>query len=270
MKELTVLIPTYNRQTALASLLTSLLGQDYKHFDIVISDQSSGEPSYATETALTTVRILETQGVNVTLLRNVPRRGLAQQRQFLLNHVETSYCLYLDDDLILLPFVLRLLLTSLKEEGVGFVGSAVIGLSYVEDIRPSEQFVEFWQGKVQPETVTPGSDKWQRYKLHNAANVYHVQTDLRITPAAARKYKVAWIGGCTLYDTAKLRAAGGFGFWQDLPENHAGEDVLAQLRVMQAYGGFGLMPSGVYHQELQTTVPDRRVNAPDVLFSSSQ
>lgn len=68
-----------------------------------------------------------------------------------------------------------------------------------------------------------------------------------------------------MYDTEKLRAVGGFSFWKDLPVNHSGEDVLAQLRVMKRYGGCGVIPSGVYHQELETTVPDRRVNAPEYL-----
>jgi hypothetical protein len=79
------------------------------------------------------------------------------------------------------------------------------------------------------------------------------------------RYRVAWVGGCVLYDTRKLRAGGGFDFWTDLPPDHCGEDVLAQLKVMARYGGCGLLPSGVYHQELPTAVPDRRVNAPIAL-----
>jgi hypothetical protein len=73
---------------------------------------------------------------------------------------------------------------------------------------------------------------------------------------------VAWVGGCVLYDTDKLRAAGGFSFWQDLPPRHAGEDVLAQLRVMERFGGCGILPSGAYHMELPTTVVDRATDAP--------
>ncbi len=42
-------------------------------------------------------------------------------------------------------------------------------------------------------------------------------------------------------------------------------DVLAQLRVMARFGGCGLLPSGVYHQELPTTVVERRVDAPKLL-----
>jgi hypothetical protein len=46
---------------------------------------------------------------------------------------------------------------------------------------------------------------------------------------------------------------------------HCGEDVLAELRVMARYGGCGLAPSGAYHQDLVTTVPDRICDAPRML-----
>ena len=36
---------------------------------------------------------------------------------------------------------------------------------------------------------------------------------LRLEPDEDRLYRVAWVGGCVLYDTAKLREAGGFEFW---------------------------------------------------------
>jgi hypothetical protein len=76
------------------------------------------------------------------------------------------------------------------------------------------------------------------------------------------------VGGCVLYDTSALRDCGGFGFWHELPREHCGEDVLAQLRVMARYGGCGLIPSGAYHLELPTTIPDRRTDAPRVLACS--
>jgi hypothetical protein len=73
------------------------------------------------------------------------------------------------------------------------------------------------------------------------------------------------VGGCVLYDRAALEAVGGFGFWRELPPESAGEDVLVQLRVMARFGGCAIFPSGAYHQELPTTVPDRRVDAPHAL-----
>ena len=145
---------------------------------------------------------------------------------------------------------------------IGFVGSAVLGLSHLDDVRPHEQAIEFWDGRVEPEVIEPGGAGWARARVHNAANLYHVAQRHAPDPARERLYRVAWVGGCVLYDREALLAAGGFGFWKDLPSTHAGEDVLAQLRVMARFGGAGLLPSGAYHQELSTTVADRTVDAP--------
>jgi glycosyltransferase involved in cell wall biosynthesis len=260
-----ILIPTCNRPAALAVTLTSLAFQSFRGFRLVISDQTDRSNIDEVGEVQAALRVLRAHGQPVEVYKHLPRRGMAEQRQFLLDQAEAAYALFLDDDLILEPFVVVQMLTAIREEGCGFVGSAVIGLSFSGDVRPHEQGIEFWEGRVQPEEVLPGSGQWQRYMLHNAANLYHLQQYLGLTPDRTRKYRVAWVGGCVMYDTAKLREAGGFHFWRDLPIQHGGEDVLAQLRVMRAYGGCGLIPSGVYHQELSTTVPDRQVNAPEVL-----
>ncbi len=260
-----ILIPTFCRSAALAVTLTSLCAQTFHDFRVVVSDQTEGDDPTASGEVMAARRVLEAHGQPVEAHRHLPRRGMAEQRQYLLDQVQAPYALFLDDDLILEPFVVERLLTAMREEACGFVGSAVIGLSYLDDVRPQEQQVEFWDGRVQPETVRPGSPAWERWRLHNAANIYHLQERLGLTPEKQRKYKVAWVGACVLYDTAKLRAVGGYSFWRDLPPEHSGEDVLAQLRVMARYGGCGIIPSGVYHQELPTTVGDRRVDAPRVL-----
>lgn len=265
-----VLIPTYRRPTALAVTLTSLISQTFRDFSILISDQTEDSDPLETGEIQTVVRVLNSHQNSVKLDKNLPRRGLAQQRQFLLDQATAPYCLFLDDDLILESDVIARMLTAIQEEGCGFVGSAVIGLSFINEIRPQEQAIVFWDGPVKPELILPDSPEWERWPLHNAANIYHLQQRLGLTPDQQRKYKVAWVGGCVMYDTAKLREVGGFNFWQDLPPNHCGEDVLAQHRVMARYGGCGIIPSGVYHQELPTTVVDRSVNAPRVLPVNSE
>lgn len=257
-----VLIPTYRRPCALAVTLASLIGQSFRAFRVVISDQSEGKESTGSAEVAAVVRVLRARRHRVEVYHHVPRRGMAEQRQFLLDQVEGPYALFLDDDVILEPDLLERMVAMIVQVGCGFVGSAVIGLSYIDDVRPQEQVIEFWDGPVQPEAVWPGSPAWERHKLHNAANIYHLQQRLGLTAASQRAYRVAWVGGCVLYDTAKLRAAGGFSFWQELPDEHAGEDVLAQIRVMARYGGCGIIPSGAYHQELPTTVINRQVDAP--------
>jgi glycosyltransferase involved in cell wall biosynthesis len=263
-RAVSVLIPTYNRPTALAVTLATLVAQTFSDFHVVIADQSD-LPATTSGEAQAVARVLQAHGQPVDLIHRPERKGMAEQRQFLLDQAAAPYALFLDDDLILEPWVLEQMLTALQGLQIGFVGSAVLGLSYIDDVRPHEQAISFWEGPIQPEEITPGSPAWQRYKLHNAANLYHVQRDRGLTWRQTRPYRIAWVGGCVLYDIQKLRQAGGFGFWKQLPGSACGEDVLAQLRVMKQFGGAGLIPSGVYHQELPTTLPDRSVNAPEVL-----
>ncbi|HWO93190.1 MAG TPA: glycosyltransferase family A protein [Dehalococcoidia bacterium] len=267
MASVTILIPTCRRPAALAVTLTSLISQTFKDFDIVVSDQTDDANPYEAGEVRAAARVLEAHGHRVSLLRHLPRRGIAEHRQYLLDRAGGPLALYLDDDLILEPTVVERLVRVICEQECGFVGMAPVGLSYRDDVRPHEQVLEPWDGRVEPETVMPGTVEWQRYRLHNAANCYHVQRRLGLGNDDLLVYKVAWVGGCTLYDVWKLRSVGGFGFWMELPQEHCGEDVLAQLLVARKYGGCGVLPSGVYHQELETTVPDRRINAPVYLSS---
>lgn len=264
-KEITILIPTYNRVKALAVTLTSLLYQSEQPFDICIADQSPNDELYKDHTVQTIIRALRLHGCETRILKNLPPKGMAQQRQFLLDQSGSPYSLFLDDDLILESYVIKNMKRMLQEQDCGFVGSAVIGLSYLDDRRPHQQKIEFWEEQVQTECIAPKTAAWERYVLHNAANIFHVQQKYNLHPEYPVPYKVAWIGGCVLYNTHRLLQAGGFTFWEQLPANHCGEDVLAQLRVMKQFGGCGILPSGVYHQELQTTIADRTVNAPECL-----
>jgi GT2 family glycosyltransferase len=259
-----VLIPTYNRPEALAVTLAGLLGQTYTHFNVIVADQSD-ERAEGFGVVQAVVNVLRAHGNRVSILRNLPRLGMAQQRDFLLAQASAPYVLFLDDDVIIEPYVIASMVDAIQQEECGFVGSALIGLTHIDDIRPEQQSIEFWDTPVTAERVRPGSPAWERHRLHNAANIYHLARSLKLDPQRPRKYKVAWVGGCVLYNTEKLRSVGGFSFWKDLPERHAGEDVLAQLRVMDLYGGCGLIPSGVYHQQLPTTIPDRLVDAPKYL-----
>jgi glycosyltransferase involved in cell wall biosynthesis len=264
--KVSILIPTYNRLNALIATLTALTAQTFTDYEVIVSDQSD-EFVKNDKTIQTIHRIFELHKNPISMLQNLPKQGIAQQRQLLLDKAKNQYSLFLDDDVILESDVLERMVKALEEEEAGFAGMAVIGLSYLNDVRPYQQSIELWEEKVKPEIVRPGSNEWQRYHLHNAANIYHVGEKLNISTGQQRKYKVAWVGGCILYDTAKLQETGGFDFWDQLPENHCGEDVLAQLRLMEKHGGFGIIPSGAYHLELPTTIEKREVNAPEYLLS---
>ncbi|MBW4463215.1 MAG: glycosyltransferase family 2 protein [Nodosilinea sp. WJT8-NPBG4] len=266
MPTIDVLIPTYNRPDALAVTLTSLCAQTYTDFRVIVSDQSEDQDVADVGTIQTVVRVLAAHHTPAQILKHLPRRGISEQRHFLLNQATAPYVLFLDDDVLLEPWVLKLLLNTIERESCGFVGNPPIGLSYIDDVRPNEhQPLTFWEGPVQPETLRQDTPEWERWRLHNAANPYHLQQRFGLTPRRPSPYHVAWVAGCVLFNRAKLLAIGGFSFWQDLPAQACGEDVLVQQRVMQRYGGCGVLPSGAYHQELPTTLHDRSQNAPNLL-----
>jgi hypothetical protein len=208
------------------------------------------------------VRLLRAQGRPVTLLRHLPRLGLAEHLQFLLDQSTAEKCLFLDDDVWLEPGALDRLSKSLDDLACGFVGMAPQGLSYLDDRRPEQTAgFEAWTGPVTAERIRPGSPGFDRWPLHNAANLSHLSAELSLQPGQWVPYRVAWLGGCVLYRREALIDAGGFTFWPVLPVDHAGEDVVAQWQVMERYGAAGILPSGAVHLESPTTVTDRRVEA---------
>ncbi|PSR12459.1 glycosyl transferase [filamentous cyanobacterium CCP3] len=266
MPAIDILIPTYNRPEALAATLTSLCAQTCQDFLVTISDQTEDFDLNSLDTIQTVLRVLKSHGNAPCLLKHLPRRGIAEHRQFLLEQASASYVLCLDDDVLLEPWVLELLLQTIQREGCGFVGNPMVGLSYIDDVRPDEhQPFTPWQGRVQPETVEKGTPEWERWRLHNAANPLHLQAKFGFTPDRPCTYHVAWVAGCVLFDRAKLMDIGGFSFWSELPSEICGEDVLVQQRMMRHYGGCGVLPTGAYHQELPTTIGDRTHNAENLL-----
>ncbi|MFL5691512.1 MAG: glycosyltransferase family 2 protein [Ktedonobacteraceae bacterium] len=260
-----VLIPTCERKTGLAVVLTSLLGQTFTDFDVVVSDQTRDDATYLESIEIQTlVQALRWHGHNVKLHHHLPRHGLAEQRQFLLEQSRAPYVHYLDDDVLLDPPVMERMLAVLREEQCGFVGCAATGLSYLDDVRPHQQNIEIWTGPVEPEPFASDTIPWDRHKINNAANPLHLERRL-VSQDKVVRYKVAWIGGANvLYDRTKLLSVGGFSWWQRLPPEHVGEEVVVQFLLLRKYGGCGILPSGTYHLGLPTTVEDRRHNATEL------
>lgn len=258
-----VLIPSCNRKTGLAMVLTSLLGQTFTNFNVIVSDQSADESILESLEIQMAARALRWHGHEVTLHRHLPRRGLAEQRNFLLEQSAAPYVHFIDDDVLLDPPVLERMLGVLRADGCGFVGCAATGLHHLHDVRPHQQQIELWMGPVRPEPFDPDTLHlvWDRHKINNAANPLHLEQRLCADGNVVR-YKIAWVGGANvLYDRAKLLDVGGFSWWSRLPPEHAGEEVVVQFLLIRKYGGCGILPSGTYHLDLPTTVEDRRANA---------
>ncbi len=256
-----VLIPTAGRKTGLAIVLAGLFGQSYREFDLVVSDQGDDEAMLDSAEIQTLVRAFRYRGRRVRTFRHLPRRGLAEQRHFLLSQSQADYVQFVDDDVLLEPEVMARMLKVIREERIGFVGCAAAGLSYLDDFRPWQHDIELWEGPVRPEPFDWENVPWDRHKVNNAANPLHLAAML-VKGEEPVRYKVAWVGGANvIYDRRKLLEVGGFSWWDQLPPEHAGEEVLAQFLLLRKYGGCGILPSGTYHLGIPTLVPNRDVNA---------
>ena len=260
-----VLIPTCGRKTGLAVVLASLFAQSFSGFDVVISDQSADDESYLKSIEIRTLlAALRWRGQRVETHRHLPRRGMAEQRHFLLSRSTARYVHFIDDDVLLEPNTLERMLAVIQQEGCGFVGCPATGLDYLDDVRPHQQHIDLWDGPVKPERFDSASIPWARIDVNNAANPLHLEQRL-VRDGEPVRYKVAWVGGANiLFDREKLLDVGGFGWWPELPANHAGEEVVVQFLLLNRYGGCGLLPSGTYHLGLPTTVPDRHRNATEL------
>lgn len=264
-----VLIPSFGRPAELAVTLSGLAAQEGVPFRVIVSDQTDDDAASLGQPAVRAmVRVLEAQGRTVRLERHLPRRGLAEHRNYLLGLAGAPLVLFLDNDVWLEPGSLHRMVRALSAAGCGFIGSAVQGLSYLDDRRPHERTeLALWPGdEVLPERIRPNTEGFARWPLHNAANLAHAAAELAIPPGGWRLYRVAWVGGCVLFDRKALLECGGFDFWDRLPPDHAGEDVAAQWRVMERFGGAGIIPSGAVHLEAPTTVTDRAIDAAHVIL----
>ncbi len=252
MAAIDVLLPTCDRPLALTLTLAGLALQSCTDVRVIVADQNA-RPLATQPSIAALARVIEARLGPVEWHHRPVRQGIAEQRDFLLGRSDAPMVLYLDDDVLMEPWVLAALAAALARERCGFVGAFPAGLSFREDVRPEQQHVEFWEGRVQPETLDPDSPAWERRRhLHRAANLYHAT---RVhAPAQPRLYKVAWVASCVLYDRAKLLEVGGFSFWPRLPRFHSGEEVLAQNLLMRRYGGAAMMPAGTYHAEEPSTV----------------
>ena len=282
--QIDVLVPTKDRPTELATTLAGLAAQSGVRFRVVVSDQSEGPASYTTPAAQTLVRALRRRGTDVELCRHLPRRGMA------------------DTGLPPLPGggargalprrrrVARSRGAPSPARCAPHVGVRVRRRRHAGALPPRRPTARGMRGPSrsgpagwEPETIEEGrprlglGGRGQRRQRGAPGGVCSDSTSAP-SPRPGTLYAVTrshGAAGCVLFDRSALLDAGGFDFWQAVPADAHGEDVLAQLRVMARHGGAGILPSGAYHQQAPINHPEplhvrgRRPvpGRPDLIFS---
>ena len=173
-----VVIPTAGRATALAVVLTSLLGQTFGDFDVTISDQTLGEPSFDAVEIATLVRALRRRGHRVELHHHLPRRGMAEQRHFLLSRAPRA----------LRPFPGRRRAAGPAGAGA-HAGCAARGGMRLRRLpggrpgipgrrAPTAAADRALGGAGDAGAVRPDDLPWERHLINNAANPLHLEARL--------------------------------------------------------------------------------------------
>lgn len=113
-KEITVLIPFFNREKYLEKALQSIEEQTYPHWRVIMYDDGSKDNS---------VEIAERfcmKYANAKLLQGEANMGVGHARNILLDALETPYACWLDSDDISKPNRLELLVQELEKHPVVF------------------------------------------------------------------------------------------------------------------------------------------------------
>jgi hypothetical protein len=240
-----VLIPTSSSPLSLCATLASLAGQRYPAFRVIAtSPDAEGGPQVD---AL--LRLLELRGHPVVMAEPSDGHSASPtaRRRELLDRSQARYALVVDDGVFLEPDLVGRLVAAIRSAGCGFVGSSVVDLRFRDEHHPDEEHIEFWDGPVRPEEIRVGQHGWERRRLHRGANLQHLRE--RLPRTRDRLYRVADVTGCVLYDTEKLRGAGGFRPSVDQGRDPAGRMAstwATPLRLRGRHGGAGLFPSGAY------------------------
>src|SRR5215207_4135990 len=151
------------------------------------------------------------------------------------------------------PFVVQRLLSVLKSNGCGFVGTFPAGLTFAQDVRPDQQDVRFWEGSVEPEVVEVEGRNCERWPLHRTANLHHVAKELALPPGGFLRYKAAPTArASSTTERSSSRSAVSRSVTACRATTPA-KTSSSRTCCCDATAAAGSPPSGTYHAEVETT-----------------
>lgn len=95
MREVSVIIPTYNRRQDLVDCLVSVFKQDFPSFEVIVVDDASTD---GTEQALRREKLMD----RIIYLRNQERSGVSQAKNLGIGQAQGRYLWFLDSDTVVL------------------------------------------------------------------------------------------------------------------------------------------------------------------------
>lgn len=121
-----VVLPTYGRPVYFADAVESVAAQTHQAVDLVIVDDCSPEP------VAPLLDGIDTEGIDVTLVRHEENRGAPSARNTGIDAAEGRYVAFIDDDDVWLETKLERQLATMESSGPN-VGAVYTGQRYVVD-----------------------------------------------------------------------------------------------------------------------------------------
>jgi glycosyltransferase involved in cell wall biosynthesis len=119
-EEISVLVPTYNRNKFLPLFLMSLTAQTYPHDKITLIIDDDGDDKFIKDIKSVEDHI---HPIKLKYITNKPRRTIGKKRNDLIKECKTKIFAFMDDDDIYFPPYLQYSYETLKQNKVGCVGS---------------------------------------------------------------------------------------------------------------------------------------------------
>lgn len=120
MAFISVIIPLYNKENYIAQTIRSILGQDFKDYEIIIVDDCSTDGSFAIASSY--------QNEAIRLIRHTENKGLSAARNTGIRASESAYVTFLDADDVWKPFFL----TEIQSLIASFPEAGIYGTNYEE------------------------------------------------------------------------------------------------------------------------------------------
>jgi len=105
-EKVTIAVITYNGEYLLEECISAIKSQDYPEYEIMVIDNNSTDQS---------VDLVKARFPEVRILQMKENRGPNPARNAAIREANTRYVLLVDDDAVLTPDCLRILMKTMKE-----------------------------------------------------------------------------------------------------------------------------------------------------------
>jgi glycosyltransferase involved in cell wall biosynthesis len=235
---LSIILPTYNRGTRLQSCVQSVVDQTFRDWELIICDDASTDDT--DEIAAELIQIDE----RIRYFKNAANQGLPANRNIGISKAKASQVLFIEDDLILEPDCVAILMETFtqldKQHKVGAVASSRPDEWQKDDDSDKSVLDYAWRGSSRKMTVP--------CTFSSLTGLVHYN----FVPAFTGIQEVPSVHSCSLYSREALEDVGGYDGTK-YGGNYLYEEADLNIRLRKKGYKFYFQPAALMHHRLAHT-----------------